>query len=184
MVDEPISVLDLADQLGKRKQAIFKVLARLNIQTSKQRSASRKGQFIAYVSAEDAQRVIASLNARSELSAQASDRRQAELSVSDSEIGFFYLIALEPQHDVGRFKVGFATVLSERIQKHRCSAPLLELVKYWPCKRLWEKTAIDAAAFDCERLHTEVFRTTSIATVAERCDRFFSAMPAVEQRGL
>ena len=39
MTDEPVSVLDLADQIGKRKQTIFKVLSRLNIQTTKQRSA-------------------------------------------------------------------------------------------------------------------------------------------------
>lgn len=182
MVDEPISVLDLANQTGRRKQTIFKILARLNIQTTKQRSSDSRGQLVAYISSADAQRVVATL--RTEVPTSIASHRQAEIAVTDAEIGYFYLIALEPQHDVGRFKVGFATILSERIQKHRCAAPLLELVKAWPCKRLWEKTAIDAVTSDCERIHTEVFRTTSISTIIERCDQFFSVMPAVEQRAL
>jgi len=179
MTDEPISVVDLANQVGKRKQSIFKILARLNIQTTKQRSANSRGQFIAYITPQEAQLVIAELNSRAEAENTNADSRAADISVSDAELGVFYLLALEPLHDPGRFKVGFATSLSERLQKHRCSAPLLKVVKYWPCKRLWEKTAIDAVTFGCERIHTEVFRTDSIATIAERCEQFFALMPRV-----
>jgi hypothetical protein len=62
MAQELISVLDLASQFGKRKQTIFKVLARLNITTTKQRSTSRGGQLIAYINAEEAQLVLGELN--------------------------------------------------------------------------------------------------------------------------
>ena len=182
MTDEPVSVLDLADQIGKRKQTIFKVLSRLNIQTTKQRSAGSRGQLIAYITPQEAQLVVAELSARSESENTKADNRAADIAVLDAELGVFYLLALEPQHDPGRFKVGFAISLAERLQKHRCSAPLLKVVKHWPCKRLWEKTAIDAVTFGCERIHTEVFRTDSIATVAERCEKFFAIMPTVITR--
>ncbi|MCK9386251.1 MAG: hypothetical protein M0Q15_16700 [Nevskia sp.] len=179
MTNDPISVVDLADQAGKRRQSIFKLVARLNIQTTKQRSASSKGQLIAYVSYEDAQLILAELRQRSELDATSSISKTADIAVSDAELGVFYLLALEPIHDPGRFKLGFAASLSERLQKHRCAAPLLQVVGYWPCKRLWEKTAIDAISVGCERLHTEVFRTSSMSTVVERCQAFFSLMPTV-----
>lgn len=179
MTDDPISVVDLADQVGKRKQSIFKILTRLNIQTTKKRSSNSRGQLIAYITPQEAQLVIAELNSRTETENRNVNARAIDISVSDAELGVFYLLALEPQHDPGRFKVGFATNLSERLQKHRCSAPLLKVVKHWPCKRLWEKTVIDAVTFGCERIHTEVFRTNSIDTIAERCEQFFALMPKV-----
>ncbi|SRR5713226_2765877 len=179
MTDEPVSVLDLANQVGKRKQTIFKILARLNIQTTKQRSANSRGQLTAYITAQEARLVVVELNSRAEAENTNTDNRATDIAISDAELGVFYLLALEPQHDPGRFKVGFATSLSERLQKHRCSAPLLKVIKHWPCKRLWEKTAIDAVTVGCERIHTEVFRTDSIATIAERCERFFALMPKV-----
>ena len=175
-----VSVLDLSQELDRRKQTVFKVIRRLGLEVVKHPSAYSRGQMIAYVSAPDADRVRAALRQTTPSAAAGSD---VELSPSEAELGHFYLIALEPHHDRGRFKVGFASVLGERIQKHRCSAPLLELVASWPCKRLWEKTAIDAVAYDCERIHTEVFRTAEIELVRERCERFFALMPNVPVRG-
>ncbi|WP_291226625.1 hypothetical protein [Dokdonella sp.] len=175
-----ISVLDLSAELGRRKQTLFKVIQRLNIDVVKQPGIDSRGQIIAFVTPDDAQRIRDELALRAALP---STSRSAQIMPSDAELGYFYLIALEPEHDKGRFKVGFATVLGERIQKHRCSAPLLELVASWPCKRLWEKTAIDAVTFDCERIHTEVFRTHDFDAIRERCEQFFSIMPAVPSRG-
>jgi hypothetical protein len=84
---------------------------------------------------------------------------------------------LEPEHDPGGFKVGFATSLPESVRALRCSAPVLQVVKTWPRKLLWEKTAIECVADGCERLHTEVFRTRSIDSVVDKCERFFEVMP-------
>ena len=97
------------------------------------------------------------------------------LRTEDSR-GVFYLLLLEPEHDPGRFKVGFAVSLSERLRTLRCSAPFLKVVKTWPCKSLWEKTAIECVAESCKRLHTEVFRAQSIESVVEKCERFFELM--------
>lgn len=179
MTNEAIAVVDLAIQVGKRKQSIFKILTRLGIQTTKRRSSDNRGQLIACITADEAKLVIAELNSRAEAGVSIAGARVGDVSVSDSELGVFYLLALEPLHDPGRFKVGFASSLSERLQKHRCSAPLLKVVKFWPCKRLWEKTAIDAVTFGCEKIHTEVFRANSIDTVVERCEKFFLFMPQI-----
>ena len=95
------------------------------------------------------------------------------------DIGFFYLLCLE---DPSRFKVGFASNLNERLRQHRCSAPYTQVVKTWPCRRLWEKTAIECVTDGCERLHTEVFRSQSLESVEQKCERFFTLMPQLSGR--
>ena len=94
----------------------------------------------------------------------------------------FYLLQLEPEHDPGRIKVGFAVNLPERLRTLRCSAPFTKVVRTWPCKVLWERTAIESVTDGCNQLHTEVFRTASIESVVQRCDQFFSLMPKLQGR--
>jgi hypothetical protein len=137
------------------------------------RSAANAGQLVSYITDEEAKLVVEEL-ASSTLSEEADDEQSLELK---PEQGVFYLLVLEPEHDPGRFKVGFAVSLPERLRQLRCSAPFARVVRSWPCKTLWEKTAIECASVGCERLHTEVFRTSSLDTVVERCNQFFSLMP-------
>ncbi len=177
--DELISVIDLADQYGKRKQTIFKVLRRLGIETKKLRSANNRGQVVAYITNDELRLVINDLQSKGLEQESASSFPDALLV----EQGVFYLLVLEPDHDSGRFKLGFATNISERLRALRCSAPFLQVMRTWPCKRLWEKTAIESVSNGCERLHTEVFRTTSLETVLARCDRFFELMPTLPAKG-
>jgi len=92
------------------------------------------------------------------------------------------LVQLEPQHDEGRFKVGFTTELEGRLRKHRTSALFARCEKGWPCRRAWERAAIDCVTNGCEQLHTEVFRAVSLADVVRRADEFFSIMPTVGRR--
>jgi hypothetical protein len=87
---------------------------------------------------------------------------------------------LEPNHDPGRFKLGFATNIDERLRSHKTAAPFSKLLKTWPCKLLWEKTAIDCVSQGCIQIYTEVFRTESIDVVLSRCYQFFKLMPEVK----
>jgi hypothetical protein len=175
MPDNLISVIDLAAKHGKLKQSIFKVLKKHRIEPTKRMGANNRGQVVSYVTQEEASIVASILAARG-----SSDNEADSDSISDvllAERGVFFLLALEPRSDPGRFKVGFAASLPERLRQLRCSAPFAEVAATWPCKRLWEKTAIDCIAAGCERVHTEVFRTESIASVREKCERFFAMMP-------
>jgi len=90
------------------------------------------------------------------------------------------LIQLEPDHDPGRFKLGFASNMPERLRSHRCSAPFAKILKTWACHALWERTAIDSVTQGCEKIHTEVFRTKDISSVQEKCDLFFNLMPKLD----
>ncbi len=177
MPESSISVIDLAAQHGMRKQTVFKVLARLGIETVKRpgNSKTNRGQVIAYISSDDAQRFAEEIRLTAVANRSVADENGLVTAIAEQ--GVFYLLQLEPDHDPGRFKVGFATSLPERLRTLKCSAPFLKVLATWPCRNLWEKTAIDCVTQGCERLHTEVFRTESTDDVWQRCERFFQMMP-------
>ena len=178
MTENLISVKEFAEANGLLRQTVFKVLKRLDVEPSKSRGGSQnRGQTIAYITEHDAHRVLEALassrNFQSEQEDEEADLPDAVLY----DIGVFYLLRLEPDHDPNRFKVGFASNLNERLRQHRCSAPFVQVVKTWPCRRLWEKTAIECVTDGCERLHTEVFRAQSLEMVEAKCAQFFALMP-------
>jgi hypothetical protein len=141
---ERIAIVDLADDMQVRKQRIFKILKRLNIRPTQRREQSRGNQNVATVSAADAAAIRAEIlkSSGSPVVGNSSLNGGAAVFYSD-DVGFFYVIQLEPAHDPGRFKVGFTMDLEGRLQKHRCSAPFATYLNTWPCKRVWERAAID-----------------------------------------
>jgi len=168
-----ISVIDVAKEVGKAKQTVFKILKRLGVETQKMRGPDSRGQLISYITKDEFRLVKAEMQ-----SVRASDPSSLEPIIP--ELGVFYVVQLEPDHDPGRFKVGFASNMAERLRTHRCSAPFAKVLKTWPCRSMWEKTAIDCVCDGCERLHTEIFRIDSIDKVITKCDDFFSLMPSLQ----
>ena len=67
--------------------------------------------------------------------------------------------------------------MNERLRHHRTAAPFSKVERTWPCKSLWEKTAIDCVTQDCEKIYTEVFRTEDVERIVLLADRFFDLMP-------
>ena len=168
MSEELISVADLASQFGKRKQTVFKVLRRLRIEPRKLRSSDRRGQLVSYVTAQESRLVAAELRSAGPVS-KSGDEVAAPSEALPDEHGVFYLLLLEPEHD------------PERLRALRCSAPFTKVVRTWPCKMLWERTAIDCVTEGCKQLHTEVFRTQSIEPVLQRREQFFDLMPKLHE---
>lgn len=174
-LDPPLSgdhtaVVDLADELQVRKQTVFKVAKRLGIRTSRRRESARGNQLIATLTPADAATI------KEELSTSSGTATSA---TGGAEDGVFYVVRLEPDHDPGRLNVGFTTDLGGRLRKHRCSAPFAVCVQSWPCRRVWERAAIDCVASGLEQLHTEVFRCGDLEAVVHRAQQFFSLMPSV-----
>jgi hypothetical protein len=174
MKDNQISVIDAANKLGMIKQTLFKLIKKLGISTSKQRNSSHRGQHIVYISNTDFDLIC---NQQSNKGATTDTGPSSSVQI---DRGVFYLVELEPDHDPGRFKVGFASNMPERLRQHRCSAPFAVVLATWPCHILWEKTAMDCITQGCQKLHTEVFRAKNILDVKAKCDQFFSLMPALD----
>jgi hypothetical protein len=175
MNENTISVIDAANKLGIRKQTLFKIIKRLSISTTKRKNSAHKGQAISYISNTDFDLIVNSYGNVDEDTGSADSITSAQL-----DHGVFYLIQLEPDHDPGRFKLGFASNMPERLRSHRCSAPFAKILKTWPCHSLWERTAIDSVTQGCEKIHTEVFRSEDIDSVQNKCDQFFDLMPDLD----
>ncbi len=176
---DDVAVVELADDIQVRKQTIFKVMKRLGICDSKRRESGRGGQMISVISRADADAI------RDELRRTTSANRDVNL-IGDAryfneDSGVFYVVQLEPEYDPGRFKVGFTTDIEGRLRHHRCSAPFAQCVKIWPCRRTWERAAMDCVTIGAKQLQTEVFRVDSIQAVIERAEKFFCLMPVVPE---
>lgn len=169
-----ITIKEVAANCGIRKGYAFKIINRLKIHKHKRKSSDRHGQRVAHISKEDVERVKSEVHA---VKAIRKSPSQDGLSPTLPESGVFYLIQLEPELEPGRFKVGFSSNMAERLRAHRCIAPYVKTLKTWPCKSLWEKTAIHCVTKGCKQLHTEVFSTDSIDTVIEEGDKFFGLLP-------
>lgn len=178
---ERIAIVDLADDLQVRKQRIFKILPRLGIRPTQRRDPSRGNQNVATVDQTEAAAIRSEIEKSAESAAGVNARPGSFAPFAAEDVGFFYLIQLEPEHDSGRFKLGFTMDLDGRLQKHRCSAPFAKYVASWPCRRVWERAAIDCVANGCEQLYTEVFRATSMDRVTARAQAFFAMMPNLEE---
>lgn len=173
---EEISIAELADELGAYRSTLFKIVKRLGIHPSKRRDSERRNQQIAFVSLSDAEAIRETFFA----SRRSPDEEMAGGTSLTADAGKFYLIQLEPEYDPGRFKVGFTTDLVGRLRHHRCSAPFAYYKKDWPCRRTWERAAIDCVTAGAEQLHTEVFRSKSLDDVLALAEGFFSVMPKLD----
>lgn len=177
---ERIAIVDLADDLQVRKQRIFKILSRLGIRPTQRRDSSRGNQNVATVSQTEEAAIRSEIKKSPESAGTGTARPGGFAPFATDDVGFFYLVQLEPEHDSGRFKLGFTMDLDGRLQKHRCSAPFAKYVKSWPCRRVWERAAIDCLANGCEQVHTEIFRATSLERVTALAQAFFAMMPNLE----
>ncbi len=170
-----IALPDLADEMQCHKQTLFKIAKRLGITPIKRRDADKRNQLVATITREEALAVRSEVVSRTRTGTEAS----SEFDYVIADVGCFYIVQLEPEHDPGRIKVGFTTDMEGRLRKHRCSAPFAMSIRTWPCRRTWERAAIDSVTVGIEQLHTEIFRAKSIDEVIARAEKFFAAMPNV-----
>ena len=120
MSDELISVMEIAKTHGKHRQSIHKLLRRLGIETTKINTEESRGQLATFITKEDYELI------RDELTKSKSDNTKTE---DANGPGYFYVIQLEPEHDPGRIKVGFATSVNDRLRKHKTAAPFSKVIK-------------------------------------------------------
>jgi hypothetical protein len=107
-----------------------------------------------------------------------------EPRTSASAEGLFYLLQLEPEHDPGRFKLGFSSDLESRLDDLLTVVPLAKLIATWPARRSWERIAIISTAQHAEPISQEVFRIERLEEAVAAANRFFAVMPRLTQPAL
>lgn len=94
--------------------------------------------------------------------------------------GVLYVVQIMPDADPSRIKLGYATDATRRLASYRTISPTAIIIKTWPCRSIWEQTAIDSlTAENCTLIGGEVFTCTDIERLIQRGDTFFSYLPSL-----
>lgn len=162
-------IRDLANELGVDVSHLRKLGIRLGITFHRGRFSEKHNQVVIGLDQDGANRLRAH---RESFSAQ------PEFTTSGD--GYLYIVQLEPDLIPARHKLGFASNPHDRLTDYRCANPNAIIVKTWPCRRTWEKAAIDALT-DSAGTHIggEVFDLDDVPEVIAKGDSFFSLLPAV-----
>lgn len=169
MSEEYVLIKELAAEMGMDRSHARRYVLNLGVEPVKRRTPESRGQATLTVTADEADFIR---RTRKEQGFLGSDQ------VFSTEAGLFYAIQLVPELDPNRVKLGFADSVETRLAQHRTSAPTAKLLKAWPCKRSWERTAMDAlAAIGGRLILNEVFEFSDIDAVIKRADEFFALLP-------
>ena len=170
MNNEYVSLEDLSNELGIDRSNARKWILDLGFKFFKVRSSVHR-QLMNAVSLEDANKIK---ETRKLLGFNSQKRIVA------SRCGYFYIMLLCPDLSNKRVKLGYTTLLQNRIIAHRTIAPTAKLLISWPCKDYWEKSAIDSLIrSDCVSITNEVYDCEDIEALVERGKQFFEFMPKV-----
>lgn len=173
MTNEYITLKDLSVELGMDRSNLRKYALSLGLAPIKVRTAKSHNQAILALVIKDAELLCQSRD----------DLGYSKVApISDNGNGFFYVIRLVPDLDPCRVKLGFASDVKRRLSAHKTAAPTAELVKCWPCKRVWEIAAMDSLTrAGCELIAGEVYTCEDVDGLARRGNEFFEVMPCLEK---
>jgi len=165
---EYVSVKQLAQELGLDPSNTRKYVLSQGFAFLKQRTPDSRNQLANVLTKEDAEAIKALREAQG----------FTGTIVAQGDEGVFYIVQVVPELDPLRVKLGFASDVSARLQAHRTVAPTAALVGFWPCKRTWERAAMDSIArIGCQVIANEVFQCDGLAGLVDRGEAFFALMP-------
>ncbi len=170
-MSEYVSLKQLADRLGMDRSHARRFVLRLGYKPVKRRNPDSGNQLALAVTAEEADKIVQAREERGFLA--------AEHDAVPNEYGVFYAIQLVPELDPLRMKLGFASTIEERLAQHRTAAPTATVLKTWPCRRSWERAAMDCLTQGYRHIGGEVYECTNIDEVRDRGDAFFALMPTL-----
>jgi len=172
--DEFVSIRDLAAHLGMDRSHARRYVIKLGYAFHKRRTPDSGSQLTLCVTSAEADKIV---------SQRADKGFLASTVVAVSDVGAFYVIQLVPDLDAKRLKLGFAESLEQRILEHRTAAPTARVLRAWPCKRPWERTALDALTrVGCRLILNGVFECYEPNALLERGEVFSSMLPQPDLR--
>jgi hypothetical protein len=175
MEETYVTLAQLSTRLQMDRSQLRKYVLRKGVAWQHVRTPDSHGQVALALTTEAAEHLIA-LRAEEGFV----PGRTRALPVPTEDRGVCYIVQLVPDLAPGRLKVGFAADLAARLAAHRTAAPTAVVLETWPCKRVWEATALDAlTACDCTMIGPEVFDCLNIDTVIARGHAFFALLPSL-----
>lgn len=174
MTEKYVSLKHLAKEMGMDRSHARRYVLRLGIKPHKRRTPDSQNQLTLAVDQNEADLIR--------------QKRREEGFIGDSkpvakDVGEFYIIRLVPELDDRRVKMGFADDLGSRLAQHRTAAPTAQVVASWPCKRLWENTAMDClSGSNCRLILNEVFECDDVDGLVALANQLFEVLPDPSQK--
>src|SRR5262245_42995636 len=173
MSTEFVFLADLARQMGMERSNARKYILDLGFHFTKIRSREKNNALMLALSVEDAESILA--------------RRQHagfhgdQIPLNDANgHGVFYIVQPLPRLDPQRLKLGFTGSIEQRMLSYRAICPEAVVLQTWPCKAIWEKTAIAAISRGAsEQLGQELFRCPDVENILQQAHTFFSMLPVL-----
>jgi len=166
---------DLANELNLDRSNLRRYVLKNGFKPLKTRTLTTRGQLALAFTQEDAEAIR---KLRQSQGYVTKCKAMGE-PISDNGNGWFYIVQLIPELDERRVKLGFAGNVAIRLSAHQTAAPTAQILKAWPCHRVWEYAAIASVTReDCQPLSNEVFIANDLGALVERGDEFFSIMPS------
>ncbi len=172
---EYITLAAIAEELGMDRSRLRRYAIKNNFVPFMVRTPESQWQKTLALSPEDAEALIQTRTNEGYIFGE--NGTGTTMVIADK--GVFYMLLLIPEFSQTRIKIGFAGDLSDRIAAHRTTCPTLAVLKSWPCKRSWEKVAIDCVSVECQQVGQEVFDCPDTGALISRIDAFFALMPSV-----
>ena len=168
---EPITLKTLAAELGMDRSHLRKFVLKMGIEPLRVRTPDSRNQATLALIPTDADRLR---TARVEAGFTKSDNH-SEVRASR---GQFYIAAMDIEARPNRIKLGYTDSLDSRLASYRTGNPDAQILRAWPCKRVWELTVIDAVTnfHDCRRVSGEVYDCPDVDALIARGDAFFAML--------
>lgn len=166
--NRPVSLKQLAEQLGFHTSSIRKAIVRRGFTPFRLSEDKNKPLFLKY---EDAELF------KQQIENERNNAVFSGISISPSRISGVYFIEVPSYEGTIRVKIGWSDNLSDRLSTYRTIIPDLRIKAVWQTTDTWcERAALKCAERKGRRVYQELFEFEDIESVLTELTDLFSKM--------
>jgi hypothetical protein len=167
-IDRPVSLKQLAEELGFHTSSVRKVVVRRGFVPFSLSEGKNKPLFL---KPEDAE------SFKQQIENERNNSVVAKVGISPSRISGVYFIEVPSYEGINRIKIGWSDNLSDRLSAYRTIVPDLRVKAFWQTTDAWcERAALKCAERLGKRIHQELFEFEDTDAVLSELTELFLKM--------
>jgi len=167
-LDQPVSLKQLADELGFHSSSIRKIVLRRGFTPFRLSEGKNKPLYLKATDAE---------SFKQQISNEQNNKIVLKTEASSSKISGVYFIEVPSYEGKNRIKIGWSDNLSDRLSAYRTIIPDLRVKAVWQTTDAWcERAALKCAERLGRRVHQELFEFEDISSALSEISDLFSKM--------
>lgn len=167
-LDRPVSLKQLADELGFHTSSIRKIVVRRGFTPFRLSEGKNKPLYLKTTDAKSFKQQIYN---------EQNNKVFPKAGISSSKISGVYFIEVPSYEGENRIKIGWSDNLSDRLSTYRTIIPDLRVKAVWQTSDAWcERAALKCAERLGRRVHQELFEFEDISSALSELNDLFSKM--------